>query len=248
MYRVLIAESEFEVRVALRRRLTTEGFDVITAADATSALRAGLTGVFDVIVLDVALTDTSDYALLRQLRSEGVTTPVLLISASESENEQVEGLNIGGDGYLAIPFSFTLLTAYLRAFARRYRGSHLPRHPLDLNQLHIDPETGLVTFQRREIQLSPRECELLHALASRPDSVISKRDLGRLVWGASRSASNNVEVQISQVRRKLHAIGAGMLIRTVRGHGYMVVSDAKKDRGTPPSAPPVKVSSLRAAL
>ena len=82
---------------------------------------------------------------------------------------------------------------------------------------------------KQQIRLSRRECELLHALASRPNAVISKPDLGRRIWGVNRSAKNNVEVHISQVRRKLRALGAGTVVRTVRGYGYMMVSDPTRE-------------------
>jgi DNA-binding response OmpR family regulator len=182
-----------------------------------------------VIVLDVMLPDRSGYLVLRQLRDAGVRAPVLLISANGSETERAEGLNQGGDGYLAIPFSFGLLVAQLRALARRYRGSWRSSQKVQIGELHIDPETGVVTFRGQAIRLSPRECELLHALASRPDTVVAKRELGRLIWGPNRSTNNNVEAHIGQVRRKLYAVGAGELVRTVRGHGYMIASHATEE-------------------
>lgn len=132
MLRVLVAESEFEVRAALRRGLMAEDFEVITAADSARTLHAGLkpgAESFDAIVLDVMLPDLSGYRVLRQLRAAGVEAPILLISANGSEAERAEGLDLGGDSYLAIPFAFALLVAQLRALARRYRGSWRTGHP-----------------------------------------------------------------------------------------------------------------------
>ncbi len=224
MSRVLVVDDEPGVRTALHRGLTAEGFEVVTASDGPTALRAGLTGGFDLIVLDIIIPGLSGYRVLQQLRAQGVDTPVLLLSAKDGEVDQADGLDLGADGYLVKPFSFVVLVAQVRALLRRRefeRGGGGRR--LRLGELHVDPATKEVSWGGRSVELSPREFAVLYALASRPDVVLSKDELLRLAWGGEQAASRNaVEVYVGYLRRKLQAVGADDLLRTVRGHGYRV--------------------------
>jgi DNA-binding response OmpR family regulator len=224
MPRVLVVDDEAGVRTALGRGLTAEGLDVVTAADGPTALRAALTGSFDLILLDIIIPGLSGYRVLEQLRNEGVDTPVLLISAKDGEVDQADGLDLGADGYLVKPFSFMVLVAQVRALLRRReaeRGG--PGRRLRLGELVVDPVSKQVSWSGRPVELSPREFAVLYALASRPETVLSKDELLRLAWGGEQAASRNaVEVYVGYLRRKLQAVGAEHLLRTVRGHGYRV--------------------------
>jgi DNA-binding response OmpR family regulator len=224
MARVLVVDDEPGVRTALTRGLTAEGMEVVAFADGPSALRAALTGSFDAVVLDIIIPGLSGYRVLEQLRAAGVDTPVLLLSAKDGEVDQADGLDLGADGYLVKPFSFVVLVAQLKAMLRR-RDATLGRtgQRVRLGGLVVDPASRTVTWETTPIELSPREFELLHALASRPDTAVGKDELLRLVWGDEQAASRNVvEVYVGYLRRKLDAVGAGHLLRTVRGHGYLV--------------------------
>jgi DNA-binding response OmpR family regulator len=116
---VLVAEDEPGMRRAMQRGLTAEQMDVAAAADGPSALRAALTGAFDVVTLDIMLPGLSGYRILERMRGEGVRTPVLLVSAKDGEVDQADGLDLGADGYLVKPFSFRVLVAQVRALVRR---------------------------------------------------------------------------------------------------------------------------------
>ena len=224
MARVLVVDDEPGIRTALVRGLGAEGMEVEAVGDGHSALSAALTGSFDVIVLDIILPGLSGYRVLERLRSAGVDTPVLLLSAKDGEFDQADGLDLGADGYLVKPFAFVVLVAQLKALLRR-RDAALGRtgQRVRLGALVVDPVARAVSWDGAAVELSPREFALLHALASRPDTAVSKDDLLRLVWGDEQAATRNVvEVYVGYVRRKLDAVGAGHVLRTVRGYGYLV--------------------------
>ncbi|MDT7577623.1 MAG: hypothetical protein QOH17_3956 [Pseudonocardiales bacterium] len=226
MARVLVVDDEPGIRTAVARGLAAEGMEVEAVGDGNSALQAGLTGGFDAIVLDIILPGLSGYRVLERLRAAGVDTPVLLLSAKDGEFDQADGLDLGADGYLVKPFAFVVLVAQLKALLRR-RDAALGRtgQRVRLGALIVDPVARSVSWDGEAIELSPREFGLLHALASRPDTAVSKDDLLRLVWGDEQAATRNVvEVYVGYVRRKLDAVGAGHVLRTVRGYGYLVGS------------------------
>jgi DNA-binding response OmpR family regulator len=224
--RVLVVDDEPGIRTAVARGLAAEGMEVEAVGDGNSALQAALTGGFDAIVLDIILPGLSGYRVLERLRAAGVDTPVLLVSAKDGEFDQADGLDLGADGYLVKPFAFVVLVAQLKALLRR-RDAALGRtgQRVRLGALIVDPVARSVSWDGEAIELSPREFGLLHALASRPDTAVSKDDLLRLVWGDEQAATRNVvEVYVGYVRRKLDAVGAGHVLRTVRGYGYLVGS------------------------
>ena len=224
MARVLVVDDEPGIRTALVRGLGAEGMEVEAVGDGHAALAAAVTGGFDVIVLDIILPGLSGYRVLDRLRAAGVDTPVLLLSAKDGEFDQADGLDLGADGYLVKPFAFVVLVAQLKALLRR-RDAALGRtgQRVRLGALVVDPVARAVSWDGAAVELSPREFALLHALASRPDTAVSKDDLLRLVWGDEQAATRNVvEVYVGYVRRKLDAVGAGHVLRTVRGYGYLM--------------------------
>ena len=219
--RVLVVDDESGIRRALQRGLTAEGMEVITAADGPTGLRAALSGTFDVILLDIMLPGLSGYRVLQRLRAAGVNTPVLLVSAKDGEYDQADGLELGADGYLIKPFSFVVLVAQLRALLRRGDGATR----LAIGELVVDRAARSVTWAGAPVELSPREYALLAELSRRAGTVVTKDELLTAVWGDEQAATRNaVEVYVGYLRRKLDAVGAGHVLRTVRGHGYLVES------------------------
>ncbi|AXB45076.1 response regulator transcription factor [Amycolatopsis albispora] len=226
--RVLVVDDEPGVRKALQRGLRAEGMEVIAAADGPSALKLAETGAFDVVLLDIMLPGLSGYRVLQALRAQGVQTPVLLVSAKDGEVDQADGLDLGADGYLVKPFSFVVLVAQVRAVLRRSApdGS---RGPLRIGSLQVDRAAREVKWGEEPVALSPREFALLEVLVGRAGTVVTKDELLRAVWGDEQAATRNVvEVYVGYVRRKLDAVGAGAVVRTVRGHGYLA-SDPQLD-------------------
>jgi DNA-binding response OmpR family regulator len=220
---VLVADDEPGVRRALERGLTAEGMDVVGASDGPSALRAALTGTFDVVLLDIMLPGLSGYRVLERLRADGVHTPVLLVSAKDGEVDQADGLDLGADGYLVKPFSFRVLVAQVRALLRRSTDG--TRQSLRIGELDVERSRRQVRWAGTLVPLSPREFAVLDVLVGRAGSVVTKDELLRAVWGDEQAATRNaVEVYVGYLRRKLDAVGAGEMLRTVRGHGYLVTT------------------------
>lgn len=218
--RVLVVDDEPGVRSALRRGLSAEGMEVTVAGEGAEALKLASTGSFDVVVLDVILPGLSGYRVLERLRARGVGTPVM-ISAKDGEVDQADGLDLGADGYVVKPFSFLVLAAQVRALARR--GETARQEDLHIGDLEVDRSAREVRWAGERVGLSPREYELLVALAGQPGTVVTKDDLLRVVWGQDQGATRNVvEVYVGYLRRKLAAVGAGHVVQTVRGHGYRV--------------------------
>ncbi|MDQ0379266.1 response regulator transcription factor [Amycolatopsis thermophila] len=230
--RILVVDDEPGVRKALHRGLRAEGMDVVTAPDGPTGLRLAQTGSFDLLLLDIMLPGLSGYRVLQALRAQGIATPVLMVSAKDGEVDQADGLDLGADGYLVKPFSFVVLVAQIRAVLRR-AAAEGTRGPLRIGGLVVDRATREVRWHDEPVALSPREFSLLEVLAGRAGTVVTKDELLRAVWGDEQAATRNVvEVYVGYVRRKLDAVGAGALVRTVRGHGYLA-SDAALDEVLP---------------
>lgn len=232
--RVLVVDDEFGVRRALQRGLSAEGMEVVPVADGQAAMRLGSTGAFDVILLDIMLPGLSGYRVLEALRTRGVRTPVLLVSAKDGDFDQADGLDLGADGYVVKPFSFVVLSAQVKALLRRGDDVVSPRALIQVGSLELDRASKQVRWEGGPVALSPREFAVLDVLVSRAGAVVSKEELLRAVWGDELAATRNaVEVYVGYLRRKLDAAGAGELLRTVRGHGYLVSTPELDDALTP---------------
>ncbi|APU12948.1 two-component system response regulator [Actinoalloteichus sp. GBA129-24] len=195
--------------------------DIVTAGTGPQALRLAQTGSFDAVLLDIMLPGLSGYRVLERLRAAGIATPVILVSAKDGEVDQADGLDLGADGYVVKPFSFLVLLAQLRAVLRR-AGTRTEETVISVSHLRLDTATRRVSWQDSEVSLSPREYEVLTVLLRRVGSVVTKDELLQEVWGDSEAVTRNVvEVYVGYLRRKLQAVGAQEVVRTVRGHGYL---------------------------
>jgi len=221
--RVLVVEDEQKVAEALRDGLQQEQYEVVVERTGEGAFFRVNTENYDVILLDLTLPGRDGIEILRALRQRGLKTPVLVLTARDTLQDRVTGLDSGADDYLVKPFAFAELLARIRALARRGRVAEAPR--LHVGDLDMDLITRKVTRGGRGVELTVREFELLEYLMRHHGQVVSREALARDVWKETARTTpldNVIDVHIARLRRKIDAEGPVKLIHTVRGVGFML--------------------------
>jgi DNA-binding response OmpR family regulator len=221
--RVLVVEDEQKVANALREGLEGEGFHVVAETTGEGAYFRVTTETFDVVLLDLGLPGRGGLEILSALRRRGLKTPVLILTARDSVQDRVVGLDAGADDYLVKPFAFAELVARVRALVRRGRSTEVPK--LSAGDLTMDLVTRKVARGARNVELTVREFELLEYLLRLQSQVVSREALARDVWKeTSRSTplDNVIDVHIARLRRKVDTGDDVKLIHTVRGVGFML--------------------------
>ena len=221
--RVLVVEDEQKVASALKEGLEGEGYDVVVDGTGEAALFWLKADPVDIILLDLLLPGRVGLHVLKTLRQQGLETPVLVLTARDTLDDRVTGLDTGADDYLVKPFAFAEVLARVRALLRRGRTGGATR--FGVADLEMDLVTRKVTRGGRKVELTLREFELLEYLLRYEGQVVSRDSLARDVWQeASRSTSldNVVDVHIARLRRKIDAEAPVKLIQTVRGVGFML--------------------------
>jgi len=221
--RVLVVEDEMKVANALREGLEGEKFDVIVERTGEGAFFRVNTESFDIILLDLTLPGRDGLEILQALRQRGVKTPVLVLTARDSLQDRVTGLDAGADDYLVKPFAFAELLARIRALVRRGRVAEAPR--LLVGDLEMDLVTRKVTRNAQPVELTVREFELLEYLLRYHGQVVSRETLARDVWKETARTTpldNVIDVHIARLRRKVDLDQPVKLIHTVRGVGFML--------------------------
>ena len=218
--RILVVEDDSEAAGQLMEELTSSGYQVDLAASGNDALRLGSANDYAVITIDRMLPDIDGIAVMRQLRERGNTAPFLIISALGEVDDRVRGLRAGGDDYLVKPYSFVELLARIEALARR--SEVIAKETiLRVGDLAIDLIDRTASRRGKEIELLPREFQLLEYLVRNEGRVISRTMLLQHVWDLHFDPSTNIiDVYVGRVRRKLDEAQAYPLIHTVRGVGY----------------------------
>jgi two-component system, OmpR family, response regulator MprA len=218
--RVLIVDDEADVREAVETALELEGHRVATAVDGLDALKRLGEGEFDAIVLDVLMPNLNGFEVCRHLRRNGNRTPILILTARDSEEDTIRGLDLGADDYLVKPFALGELLARVRALLRRTRPAGEDA-PLWFAGLTLDPQTHEVRRGQRPIELTRTEYSLLELFLRNPRQVLTRPLIMDRIWAYDFGpTSNPLEVYISYLRRKTEAGGEPRLIQTVRGVGY----------------------------
>ena len=218
--RVLVVEDDPDIGDVVRRSLRREGYDVRLAPDGSPALDEAAVFEPDAVVLDLGLPQIDGIEVSRRLRADG-DVPILMLTARDSVDARVEGLDSGADDYLVKPFDLQELLARVRALLRRRppRGSA----SLIVGDVRLNPATREVFRGDRTLDLTAREFELLEFMMRNERLVVSRDKLLEDVWGyAPFSETNTVDVFVSNLRRKLEADGEPRVLHTVRGAGYVM--------------------------
>ena len=221
--RILVVEDEQKVANALREGLQGERYDVLIERTGEGAFFRITTEQFDAILLDLTLPGRDGLEILKAMRERGIKTPVLVLTARDTLQDRVVGLDTGADDYLVKPFAFTELLARLRALVRRGRAAETPR--LAAGDLDVHLITREVTRGGHRIDLTVREFELLEYLLRHQGQVVSRETLARDVWKETARTTpldNVIDVHIARLRRKVDADQAAKLIHTVRGVGFVL--------------------------
>ena len=218
MTRVLIVEDNADLAYGLRNNLEIEGYEVEVAADGARGLERARAATPELVILDLMLPELDGFRVLRTLRGEGFTMPVLILTARGEEADKVRGLKLGADDYVTKPFGLLELLARVEALLRRER-----RRALDaFGDIEIDRATRTVMRAGNAVELAPKEYDLLLALFDRDGAVVSRLDLMRRVWGYSDAVvTRTIDTHVAELRRKLEEDpGKPRHILTVRKVGY----------------------------
>lgn len=217
--RILVVEDEEKLASILSDILVENGYQPSVANNGVAGLDEGLSGVYDAVVLDVMLPGMNGFELVKRLRAEGVSTPVLMLTARTETSDKVRGLDSGADYYLTKPFEMEEFLACLRALLRR--PNEVVMDELCFCDIALVPASLLLRCRDQSIRLSSREFELMRMLILQKGGIIKKETILLKLWGYEADVEeSNVEVYISFLRKKLVRIGAGAEIRSVRRAGY----------------------------
>jgi two-component system OmpR family response regulator len=222
MMRILVVEDDTKIASFIGKGLKQAGHVVDCAPDGAKGLQVALERQFDAIIIDLMLPKLDGYNVIRELRAQGRTTPILILSAKSATDDKLAGFSAGTDDYLTKPFSFAELLARLQALVRR--GSQAPA-PAELTagDLAINLMTRKVTRNGREIDLPPREYALLEYLARNAGNVVSKTMIMEQIWAYYFDPETNiVDVLVHRLRAKVDGGCEKKLIHTVRGVGYVL--------------------------
>jgi DNA-binding response OmpR family regulator len=217
--RVLVVEDDRRLARALMRGLREAGLRADAVGTAAEALDAVASASYDVIVLDVMLPGGHDgFSVCSELREGGMSTPVLMLTARDSVDDRVRGLEAGADDYLVKPFAFRELVARIRAVTRR----HQPRSSVvEVGEVRLDAAAWSVTVAGQPVAMTPKEFAILELLMQNAGRLLTRSQIEEHVWDTDlHTESNLLEVYIARLRRKLAAGGATDLITTIRGAGY----------------------------
>ncbi|MGL4306852.1 MAG: response regulator transcription factor [Mycobacteriaceae bacterium] len=224
--RVLMVDDDADVRISVSRGLQLSGFTVSTAIDGRDALQQLAASPHDAVVLDLQMPELDGVAVVTALRALGNEIPICVLSARDTVNDRIAGLEAGADDYLIKPFDLGELTARLKALLRR-NSTHRHKSGIRIiGDIHIDLAGKQVFASGKRVALTKREFELLVVLSDNIKIVVSRERLLELVWGYDFDVDTNVvDVFISYLRKKLEEHGSPRIIQTVRGVGFVLRID-----------------------
>jgi two-component system copper resistance phosphate regulon response regulator CusR len=224
--RLLLVEDDPDAARVLAKGLRENGYAVDVAGDGDAAIVQAGTNDYDAVLLDIMLSGIDGFAACRTIRESGNAVPILMLTARDAVESRIHGLDCGADDYLVKPFDFGELLARLRALIRRGGHPILPDR-LSAGPLRLETRARRAWLERRELSLTAKEYALLEYLVRRAGHVVSRGDIAEHVWDEHYDPlSNVVDVYIQRLRRKIDRPGADSFIRTRRGEGYQLTTDA----------------------
>ena len=219
--KLLLIEDNAAMQTTLQRSFERGGMQVVVCADGARALDRWRASVPDVVLLDLSLPGQDGLSVLANARAEGLSTPVLILTARGTVGDRILGLNTGADDYLAKPFDLDELEARVRALARRAAGRSSDGLRVEYCGLRSDTTSGAVYLHGQPMELSAREAALLRALLAKPGQAVAKERLSELVFaGEAQVQADAIEVVAYRLRKKLGSTGAQLV--TLRGLGYLL--------------------------
>lgn len=218
--RILVVEDEEAIADALVHMLTKNKYIANACYDGESGLDNALTGIYDLIILDIMLPKMNGLDVLNNIRKENINCPVILLTAKDEIGDKVKGLDHGADDYITKPFSVDELLARIRCLQRR-NGNVINDNIIKFSDVSLNLQTYEISCMENSLHLGLKEFSIMEVFISNANKVISKEKLLEKVWGYESDAEyNNVEVYISFLRKKLNHIGSKAIIKTIRGVGY----------------------------
>ena len=225
--RVLLVEDSISLTDALAQVLKREKYEVGVAHDGEEGVLFAKTGMYDVIVMDVMMPKMNGFEAVRALRKEGISVPILMLTALGEESDKVFGLDTGADDSLTTPCSIPELLARIRALVRR-KGEVISENSLSYMGVSLNLSTYTMLYGDKSVKLSKKEAEIMKIFFEQPSFVAQREQLINKVWGYdSEFESNNLDVFISFLRKKLKFIGAKFTITPMRGVGYRLYENAQ---------------------
>jgi heavy metal response regulator len=224
---ILVVEDEIKITRFIKKGLEMEHYTVDTAYDGEEALEKAEINNYDLIILDIMLPKIDGIEVCKRLRNNKLETPIIMLTARDTVEDRVRGLDVGADDYLVKPFAFGELVARIRALLRREKTVKATR--LEVGNLILDPATHEVFRGDKEVQLSSKEYRLLDYMMRRPGQVCTRTMIGEHIWGYNFTDDSNViDVYISYLRKKIDKGFHDKLIHTVRDVGYKIQDKSAK--------------------
>lgn len=218
--KILVVEDEVQLADALSEILKRNMYSVDTVYNGIDGLDNGLTGVYDCIILDIMMPGMNGIEVLKNLRKEKISTPVIMLTAKSETDDKINGLDCGADDYLTKPFITGELLARVRALTRR-RGDIVDENRVEFGGMELHKNTCSISCGGKDVKLSLKEYQIMELLIANPRQILPKERIIEKIWGYESDVEyNNIEVYISFLRKKINSVGAPVQIKTARGIGY----------------------------
>lgn len=223
--KLLLVEDESKVASFISKGLEEEGYTVDCAYDGKKGLELLRESSYDAVLLDLMLPEVDGLEVLRTMRSQGLDTPVLIITAKSSKEDVVRGLDSGSDDYLTKPFSFEELLARIRALLRRSK--KVDDHLLTYKDMTLNPYNRRLIVHDKEVDLTEKEFMIVEYMLKNSEKALTRREIAEYVWQTQSDSTNIVDVYVNFLRKKMESLSSRKYIHTVRGTGYILKEDEK---------------------